>query len=246
MAARVPATVPLMPSPASNRVPLTPCCSITASRGIAQVAEIVQADEPVQGADDDRLGGIVHGACSWAKTGHYYSVRVHRSAIRNAAGRAAARAVGPQGPIMGRTTIRENPVPLSRSPTFGLCGLAGVLLLASAATAGGEEVGKSIFLVTEDRRVTAVNAETGQFFDLDMSAKEVVEQRVVAKGVAIVITNQRFAGVGVWPTGWSSNRRMAGEKVVSTEAEDTSAVIVTTSRVLSFNGRTGSWAEKRR
>ncbi|MGB5539657.1 MAG: hypothetical protein WBO37_06190 [Gammaproteobacteria bacterium] len=137
-------------------------------------------------------------------------------------------------------------MPFSRGPISGLCGLAGVLLLASAAAAGGEEVGKSIFLVTEDRRVTAVNAETGQFFDLDMSAKEVVEQRVVAKGVAIVITNQRFAGVGVWPTGWSSNRRMAGEKVVSVEAEDTSAVILTTSRVLSFNGRTGSWAEKRR
>ncbi|MGB5474401.1 MAG: hypothetical protein WBQ78_13120 [Gammaproteobacteria bacterium] len=137
-------------------------------------------------------------------------------------------------------------MPVSRVSTFGLCGLVGVLLLASAATAGGEEVGKAIFLVKEDRRVTAVNAETGQFFDLDMSAKEVVEQRVVAKGVAIVITNQRFAGVGVWPTGWSSNRRVAGEKVVSTEAEDTSAVIVTTSRVLSFNGRTGSWAERRR
>ena len=77
-------------------------------------------------------------------------------------------------------------------------------------------------------------------------AKEVIEQHVVAKGVAIVITNQRFAGVGIWPTGWSSNRRMAGEWVVSAEAEDTSAIIVTSDRVLSFNGRTGSWAERRR
>jgi len=137
-------------------------------------------------------------------------------------------------------------VPLSKSSTSGLCGLAGVLLLACTATVCGEEVGKAIFLVTEDKQLTAVNAETGQFFDLDMSAKEVVERRIVANGVAIVITNQRFAGVGLWPTGWSSNRRVAGEKVLSAEAEDTSAVIVTTSRVLSFNGRTGSWAEKRR
>jgi hypothetical protein len=126
------------------------------------------------------------------------------------------------------------------------CGVGAVLLLLAAAAAASEEVGKTIFLVSEDKRVTAVNAETGQFFDLDISAKEVVEQQVVAKGVAVVVTNQRFAGVGVWPTGWSSKRRAAGEKVISLEAEDTSAVVVTSDRVLSFNGRTGSWAEKRR
>ncbi len=135
---------------------------------------------------------------------------------------------------------------LSRPARTALCRLIGVLLLAGATGVPGDEVGKAIFLVTEDRRVIAVNAETGQFFDLDISAKEVVEQRIVAKGVAIVITNQRFAGVGIWPSGWSHNRRSAGEQVVSAEAEDTSAVIVTSNRVLSFNGRNGSWAEKRR
>jgi hypothetical protein len=39
---------------------------------------------------------------------------------------------------------------------------------------------------------------------------------------------------------------MAGEKVVSVEAEDAAAVLVTSDRVLTFNGRTGAWAEKRR
>jgi len=109
-----------------------------------------------------------------------------------------------------------------------------------------DEVGKTIFLVTEDKRVTAVNAETGQFFDLDISAKEVVEKHIAAKGVAIVVTNQRFAGVGLWPSGWSSKRRMAGERLVSIEVEDASAVVVTSDRVLSFNGKTGAWAEHRR
>ena len=147
---------------------------------------------------------------------------------------------------MDRTTIRENPVRLSTRSRQTLGGLAGFLLLAVGTTTAGDEVGKAIFLVTEDKRVTAVNAETGQFFDLDISAKEVVEQQVVAKGVAIVVTNQRFAGVGLWPSGWSSNRRMAGERVISVEAEDRSGVVVTSNRVLSFNGRTGAWAEKRR
>jgi len=127
-----------------------------------------------------------------------------------------------------------------------LCDGAVLLLLAFSAAAAGDELDKTIFLVMEDATVTAVNAETGQFFDLGISAKEVIEQHIVAKGVAIVVTNQRFAGVGLWPSGWASNRRVAGEQVLSAEAEDASAVIVTSNRVLSFNGRTGAWAEKRR
>lgn len=126
-----------------------------------------------------------------------------------------------------------------------LRGLLGAVLLLAAGVSA-DEVAKAVYLVMEDERVTAVNAETGQFFDLDISAKEKIEQHVVAKGVAIVITNQRFAGVGTWPTGWASNRRTAGETVVAIEAEDTSAVVITSDRVLSFNGRIGSWAEKRR
>ena len=127
-----------------------------------------------------------------------------------------------------------------------LCACVGVLLCAAGAPAAGDEVVKTIFLVAGDRRMTAVNADTGQFFELDISAKEEVEQHIVAKGVAIVVTNQRFAGVGLWPSGWASNRRVAGEQVLSAEAEDTAAVIVTSNRVLSFNGKTGAWAEQRR
>jgi len=147
---------------------------------------------------------------------------------------------------MIRTALRENPVYLPRYCRQTLYNCAVILLLAISAAASGDEVGKTIFLVMDDAKVTAVNAETGQFFDLDISAKEVVEQHVVAKGVAIVVTNQRFAGVGLWPSGWASNRRVAGEQVLSAEAEDASALIVTSNRVLSFNGRTGAWAEKRR
>ena len=125
-------------------------------------------------------------------------------------------------------------------------GCIAVVLLAASAAAVGEDIEKTIFLVREDNRITAVNAGTGQFFDLDISAKEEIQKQVVAKGAAVVVTNQRFAGVGVFPSGWSSTRRLAGEQLLSVEAGDSSAVVVTSSRVLSFNGRTGAWAEKRR
>jgi hypothetical protein len=41
-------------------------------------------------------------------------------------------------------------------------------------------------------------------------------------------------------------RRSAGERIIQAEAEDYSAVVVTSDRILSFNGKTGSWSEARR
>jgi hypothetical protein len=120
------------------------------------------------------------------------------------------------------------------------------LLAMPGASGADQEVEKTIFLVDESDRVVAVNAETGQFFDLVLSAKERILDRIVANGVAILVTNQRFAGVSDYPVGWSSLRRKAGEKVVSAEAADHSALVVTSDRILVFNGKTGAWSEKRR
>ena len=122
-----------------------------------------------------------------------------------------------------------------------------LLLLVTSGTAGADqEVEKTIFLVDETDRVVAANAETGQFFDFVLSAKERIRDRLVANGVAVLITNQRFAGVSGYPSGWSSVRRKAGEEVVSTEAADHSALVVTSDRILVFNGKAGAWSEKRR
>lgn len=123
---------------------------------------------------------------------------------------------------------------------------AGFLLLpmlfSCAGMAYGEDVAKTIFLVSEPDREIAVNAQTGQFFDFDISAKEKIEQRFVANGVAVLVTNQRFAGVGVFPIGWSSTRRRASEAFISAEVVDYSAVVVTSDRVLTFNGNAGAWS----
>ena len=135
---------------------------------------------------------------------------------------------------MFTTKLRQSLLPLMIS------------LLLSGAAGAVDDVEKSLFLVNESDRVVAVNAETGQFFDLVLSAKERIRDRYVASRVAILITNQRFAGVGAYPSGWSSMRRKASEEIVSAEAVDSSALIVTSDRILTFNGRTGAWSEKRR
>jgi hypothetical protein len=124
--------------------------------------------------------------------------------------------------------------------------VCSLLLLGVGATAADEVVEKSMFLVVEDDRIIASNVQTGQFFDFDFSAKEKMQQQIVANGVAIVVTNQRYAGIGVFSGGWQSIRRIAGESVISAEAQDYSALVVTSDRVLAFNGKTGSWSDRKR
>ena len=124
--------------------------------------------------------------------------------------------------------------------------LSGLLLFGMNGAMADDGVEKSVYLVVEDDRIIASNVQTGQFFDFDFSAKEELQQQIVANGVAIVVTNQRYAGIGVFSGGWQSIRRIAGESVVSAEARDYSALIVTSDRVLAFNGRTGSWSDRKR
>jgi hypothetical protein len=133
-----------------------------------------------------------------------------------------------------------------RTPFLRWLAACGLLLLGVGATAADETVEKSMFLVVEDDRIIASNVQTGQFFDFDFSAKEKVQQQIVANGVAIVVTNQRYAGIGVFSGGWQSIRRIAGESVISAEAQDYSALVVTSDRILAFNGKTGSWSDRKR
>ncbi len=121
-----------------------------------------------------------------------------------------------------------------------------VLALMSFGLQAEEDVLKTIFLVTESDRVVAANADTGQFFELGLHAKETIEHSHVANAVAVLITNQRFAAIGAFPGGWRSIRREADEAFISAEAAGYSALVLTTDRILSFSGRNGSWSSKDR
>jgi len=126
--------------------------------------------------------------------------------------------------------------------------LACLLLLAfmSCGAQAEEDVVKTIFLVNEADRVVAVNADTGQFFELGLHAKETVEHSHVANAVAVLITNQRFAAIGAFPGGWRSIRREADEAFISAEVAGYSALVLTSDRILSFSGRNGSWSSRDR
>jgi hypothetical protein len=120
-------------------------------------------------------------------------------------------------------------------------------VLAGMSTSGAdEEVEKAIFLYRDDDGLIAGNAQSGQFFRLELSAREKLIEQFVANGVAIVVTNQRFAGVGTFSGGWNSLRRIAGEAFISAEVRDLSAMLVTSDRLLTYYGRSGAWAQTKR
>jgi light-regulated signal transduction histidine kinase (bacteriophytochrome) len=136
---------------------------------------------------------------------------------------------------------------MQRSHVSGITAvLALAAVLAFPVAAAEENVAKAIFLFQEEDRIVASNAQTGQFFDLRFNAKEQVLDQYIANGAAIVVTNQRYAGIGSFSGGWQSIRRIAGEELVSAEVQDYSALLVTTDRLLSFSGRNGSWSQTKR
>ena len=85
------------------------------------------------------------------------------------------------------------------------------VMLTAPGLSADQEVEKTVFLVIEEDRVIGTNAQSGQFADLDFSAKEKMLEHFVANGAAVVITNQRYAGYGAFTGGWRSTRRIAGD-----------------------------------
>jgi hypothetical protein len=126
-----------------------------------------------------------------------------------------------------------------------LAGFFTTLLLAQPLLRA-DEVEKILFLVVERDEVIASNTRAGRFDRLDLAAKERILYYEVGNAVAVVVTNQRFAGYGVLAGGWQTLRREAGEAYESIQAEDYSATVLTNDRVLNFNGRTGTWNQTRR
>ena len=141
----------------------------------------------------------------------------------------------------------QNPSPLrvNRCAAALLACLLGCMASPGRVDAD-EEVEKAIFLFRDGTTLTASNAQSGQFFELELSAKERLIEQFVANGVAIVVTNQRFAGVGTLSGGWNSLRRIAGETFISAEVRDLSAMLVTSDRLLTYYGRSGTWAQTKR
>ena len=125
--------------------------------------------------------------------------------------------------------------------------LCAALLPAGALTQGSTSgnVPKQVHLIADSGRILASNVRLNRFDELELDAQERVREQKVGEAVAVVITNQRLIAYGVL-SGWRSVDRSPNEQIESVSAEDFAALIVTSQRMLNFNGESGAWGEQRR
>jgi hypothetical protein len=116
--------------------------------------------------------------------------------------------------------------------------------VAQGGTSSGN-VPKQVHLVADSGRILASNVRLNRFDELKLGAQERVREQKAGEGVAVVITNQRLIAYGVL-TGWRAVDRSPNEQIESVSAEDYAVLIVTSQRMLNFNGESGAWGEQRR
>lgn len=133
------------------------------------------------------------------------------------------------------------------------CALGVVAALATVASAQNmpsygsnyNYVPKQVHLVNDGDKLFASNVKFNRFDELKFSAQERILDQQVGAAVAVVITNRRIAAYGLL-TGWRSLDRIPNEKIESVTAEDYAGLIVTSLRMVNFNGQNGVFAERKR
>ena len=121
-----------------------------------------------------------------------------------------------------------------------------VLYLYAPMGAADNAVPKLVYLIFDEDKVIASNIEFNRFDELTLTAKEEVVSHEVGNAVAVVVTNKRIMGYSIYKIGWVTIETQANETLNSISAEDYSALVTTSKRFLSFNGKVGSWAETAR
>ena len=102
-----------------------------------------------------------------------------------------------------------------------------LLPLAAAAEKAQEKV---VYLIVEESRLIASNTLLSRF-DLQTMTR---------------LPYWSILGYGAHAPAWQPVRIRAGEQIVSVEAKDASASVLTSDRYLNFNGRRGTWAVKKK
>ena len=97
-------------------------------------------------------------------------------------------------------------------------------------------------LVVDGARLVASNVKFSRFDELKLDARERIRDTSEGKAVIVIATNQRMIAYGV-VSGWRFIDRAPNEEITSIFAEDYAVLIVTSQRILNFNGESGVWAE---
>ncbi len=98
----------------------------------------------------------------------------------------------------------------------------------------------------DDGRIVVSNIQFSRNDVLELGGRERVEERASSQAMLVLVTTRRIVAYSVYTAAWREVPRRATERLEQLEAEDYSAFVLTSDRVLNFNGRNGVWSEDRR
>ena len=124
-----------------------------------------------------------------------------------------------------------------------LVGCLGWSSATSQVTTG--DVPKLVHFIIDGNRLVASNVRFNRFDELRLGAQERISDSREGDAVIIVVTNQRLIAYGA-VSGWRSIDRVPNERIESLSAEDYAGLVVTSRRMLNFNGESGVWGERGR
>ena len=135
---------------------------------------------------------------------------------------------------------------MSRLP-FVLLLIAMLGAPVGVAMAGDEPPARLLYWHEEDDgRVVVSNIRFSRNDVLELGGRERIEDRASSQAMLVLVTNRRMVAYSVYTAAWREVPRKATERLEQLEAEDYSAFVLTSDRVLNFNGRSGVWSEDRR
>ena len=114
-----------------------------------------------------------------------------------------------------------------------------------AAQSASGDVAKQVHFIIDGNRLVASNVRFNRFDELRLNAQERIDRFSEGDAVIVVATNQRVIAYGA-VSGWRSMDRMPNERIESVSAEDFAGLVVTSRRMLNFNGESGVWGERDR
>lgn len=134
--------------------------------------------------------------------------------------------------------------------------VAGALAMGRSFAEGGQstrsrtvpsgDAANLLYLTLEKNKFVVSNLRKNAFSELRLRGGEVPVGKTITNLIAVIVTNKRFIAYSALTNKWHVLFRRPREKIARVDAEDFSAFVVTSDRLLSFAGTSGSWSEQKR
>lgn len=119
-------------------------------------------------------------------------------------------------------------------------------LVPAAAVAADTPPPRLIYWHMEEDRVIVSNIRFSRTDELRLRGREQIEDTASSTAMLVLVTNQRFIGYSVYTASWQSVSRRPAETLEKIDAEDWAGYVLTSHRVLNYNGRSANWSERNR